>query len=430
MIIERVRDPHVRVRRAAIVALGKIRGDDARAALIARWDAGGDMPPDERRALVEALGKIGGRDVLARLEQLDAGNDPELARRHARAKVMVTRTEGRVVPSVVRTDVAVPGIDVVLKCRGGLAGLLVDELGSRGLRATMTGDSTAVLARYTGTWSALFVSRLWASGALRVPLVRGDDLEARIEATLGGTAVRTALQAMTDGPIRYRLGFPRGHRRSLVWKLADQLTWLKNDPIDTTWDVLVDDERAVLELTPKKAPDPRFAWRVAEVPAASHPTVAAALAWVADAKASERVWDPFVGSGAELIEVAIRAGGVQLTGSDLDAAALDAASQNLAAAGVTARVERGDARQLDPGRVDVIITNPPLGSRVHVDAAALLGDCLPHFARVLAPRGRLVWITPASKKTSPLAERAGLRRVRSLPVDLGGVRGHLERWDR
>ena len=61
-LLARVGDPGVRVRRAAIAALGKLGGDDARAALLARWDAG-DAPPDERRTLVEALGKLGGDDV-------------------------------------------------------------------------------------------------------------------------------------------------------------------------------------------------------------------------------------------------------------------------------------------------------------------------------------------------------------------------------
>ena len=49
---------------------------------------------------------------------------------------------------------------------------------------------------------------------------------------------------------------------------------------------------------------------------------------------------------------------------------------------------------------------------------------------VIAPRGRLVWITPAVKRTTPVAEQLGLRRTRSLDVDLGGVRGQLERWER
>jgi hypothetical protein len=80
--------------------------------------------------------------------------------------------------------------------------------------------------------------------------------------------------------------------------------------------------------------------------------------------------------------------------------------------------------------VDLILTNPPLGSRIHVDAAGLLGEALPHLAAQLAPGGRLVWITPAPRRTGTIAERCGLRRTRALPVDLGGVRGQLERWDR
>jgi tRNA G10 N-methylase Trm11 len=80
--------------------------------------------------------------------------------------------------------------------------------------------------------------------------------------------------------------------------------------------------------------------------------------------------------------------------------------------------------------VDLIITNPPLGSRVQIDAAALLVSALPNLARALAPGGRLVWITPSPRKTTPVAEQLGLARVRAFTVDLGGVRGQLERWNR
>src|SRR5690606_24174251 len=100
------------------------------------------------------------------------------------------------------------------------------------------------------------------------------------------------------------------------------------------------------------------------------------------------------------------------------------------AARVEARLERADARTYDPGQVDLVLTNPPLGSRVQVDAAALLVSALPRFFRALAPRGRLVWITPAHAQTTRIAESLGLRRTRSLAIDLGGVRGHLERWER
>ncbi|HEY0193172.1 MAG TPA: hypothetical protein VGC42_18775, partial [Kofleriaceae bacterium] len=86
-----------RARRAAIVALGKLGAGrdaedaealaDVRAALIARWDAGG-AAADERRSLAEALGKLGGDEALARLVALDAGDDAELVRRRDRAVLM------------------------------------------------------------------------------------------------------------------------------------------------------------------------------------------------------------------------------------------------------------------------------------------------------------------------------------------------------
>jgi 23S rRNA G2445 N2-methylase RlmL len=246
--------------------------------------------------------------------------------------------------------------------------------------------------------------------------------------------LRALLAAWTRGPIRWRLGFAKGHKRAIVWQVARDVTAaapeLLNDPTSTTWDILVDDEAGTLELVPKKLEDPRFAWRVAEVPAASHPTVAAALAWVAEARAGDRVWDPFCGAGAELVERARRGPVRSLHGSDTAPEALAAARQNADAAGVALELVQGDARTYAPGPVDLIITNPPLGSRVQLDAAALLVAALPNLARQLAPRGRLVWITPAHRKTTPVAEQLGLRLAVSIAVDLGGVRGQLERWER
>ena len=111
-------------------------------------------------------------------------------------------------------------------------------------------------------------------------------------------------------------------------------------------------------------------------------------------------------------------------------AALEAAQKNCAAAGIDATLTRSDARVYSCYPVAAIVTNPPLGSRVALDAPALLVDALSNFARQLGPGGRLVWITPATRKTSPAATAEGLIRSRSLAVDLGGVRGHLERWDK
>jgi hypothetical protein len=441
-VIARTTDKVSRVRRAAIVALGKLGGDDATAALLARWDAT-DVTPDERRALAEALGKVGGDEALARLRGLDPGEDAELARRRDRALLIADRTAKRSEDSQVAVDVDPPSpLDVRLRCKPGLGPLLVEDLTARGFAPTAHGDNAADV-RLDRAWSALFASRLWERAAIRVPLA-SEEPSAIVDALTTPT-VRALLKAWTHGPIRWRLGFAQGHKRAIVWKVAKDVTVrapeLVNDPTQTTWDVLVVPAARTesgrlhlgdhaLELAPRRIEDPRFAWRVAEIPAASHPTVAAALAYVAGAKHGDRVWDPFVGSGAELIERTRLGSYASLLGTDLDGTALAAARLNLAAAHVEATLVEADARKHDPGDIDLIVTNPPLGSRVQVDAAALLVACLPGFARALAPGGRLVWITPSRNKTTKAAEALGLRRTRSLPVDLGGVRGHLERWER
>ena len=432
-VIARTGDAAARVRKAAAIALGKLGGDDARAALLARWDAG-DAPPEERRALAEALGKVGGDDALARLRALASSEDTELMRRRDRAVLMADRTARRDEASRITGDVAPPQpLAIQLGCRPGLGSLLVEELAALGIMAQPLGDRGAEL-RLAGPFAALFAARLWATAAIPIPLAQGPDLVAAIVRTITAPTTLALLRGWTAGPIRWRLGFERGHKRAIVWRVARDVTAaapaLINDPTATTWDFLVDDEARTLALVPRRLDDPRFAYRVADIPAASHPTVAAALVWLADPRAGERVWDPFCGAGLELIERARRGPTGALIGSDLDAGALDAARANLAAAEVDAALSCVDARGHAPGPVDLILTNPPLGSRVQLDAAGLLVDALPGFARALAPGGRLVWITPSPRKTSPVAEQLGLARTRSLPVDLGGVRGQLERWDR
>lgn len=344
--------------------------------------------------------------------------------------LMTERDARRSEESTIDIDVAPPmPLAVRLRCKAGLSELLLHDLASHRISGRARRDD-AVDIELKAPWRALYASRLWISAAIRVPLASDDP--AAIIAAIASPEVRALLLAWTRGPIRWRLGFAKGHRRAVVWNVAKEVTAhapeLVNDPTQTTWDFLVGE--GALELVPRRAVDPRFAWRVAEIPASSHPTVAAALAAVAGEMARDRVWDPFVGSGAELVERARLGGTSSLIGSDLDDNALAAARKNLDAACLAAQLVKADARTHTPGPVDLIITNPPLGSRVQLDAAALLVAALPNFARQLAPRGRLVWITPAVKRTTPVAEQLGLRRTRSLDVDLGGVRGQLERWER
>lgn len=429
-----------RIRRAAIHALGKLGSettdrDDIHRALLARWDAS-DVPADERRALTDALGKLGGGDVLQRLRALAPGPDADLARRRDRALLIADRTELRDDTSEVLIDVApTEPIAVRLSCKAGLAQLLVDELralhGAARLHALQprANRDDAVDLGLAQPWSALFASRLWITAGIRVARPAGEPVASIASAIV---AQRTWLAAWTRGPIRWRLDVPRGKQRALIWRVAREVSLrapeLVNDPTATTWEIAVED--GALELRPRRIVDPRFAYRVADVPAASHPTVAAALARLGEARPTDRVWDPFTGSGVELIERAKLGPAHSLAGSDVASAAIAAARANLDAANATASLTLGDARGAVGERdLDLVLTNPPLGSRVQVNAVRLLVEILPVIARRLAPGGRLVWITPAQAQTAPVATQLGLRCSRSIPIDLGGVRGHIERWD-
>ena len=426
LVIAQLGDASPRVRRAAINALGKLGGDAARDALIARWDAS-DVVPDERRALAEALGKLGGDAALARLRALDPGGDAELARRRDRGLIVADRTAARGEDSSIRDDLAPPSpVAVTLSCKPGLAPLLVDELRGKQIEARAS-DGASVEIALAGPWRELWASRLWMRGAIRVPRPDGDLAESIAR---GLVAARPLLAAWTRGPIRWRLEVGGGKQRSLIWRVAklvaEAAPELVNDPTATTWEISVAD--GVLELRPRRMADPRFAYRVADVPAASHPTVAAALAFAAGARPGDRVWDPFVGSGLELIERARLGPARSLAGTDVSEPALEAARANLSAAGVTAALELGDSRAAaGEADLDLVITNAPLGSRIHLDAPALLAQLLPTIARRLVRGGRLVWIVPAAANAHT---PAGFRRIRTLDVDLGQGRSPLAQLER
>ncbi len=409
-----------RARRAAVLALGKVGGNEARNALIAY--ASRELTPDHRRALVEALGKVGGaEEVISRLA--DGDDDRELRRRADRALLITERDRAREQPSAIRGDTAFPSDEIVVaRCRSGLEDLLAEELGATEM------ERSAVRMRTRGPLTAFHRARTWITIGIERPLA--EPTAPAIAAALLDAA--PLLTALTDGAIRWRLDFATGgHRRAVVWDTAQRVRVaapaLVNDPTTTTWDVIAYER--TLELRPRKLDDPRFAWRVADVSAASHPTIAAALARIAGARPDDVVWDPFCGSGSELVERG-RLGAARLIGSDLDSRALEAARANLSGAGLEAQLALADALSFDPGPVSLIVTNPPLGRRIRGDAGALLERFVARAARLLVPGGRMVWITPAVGRTERAARDAGLTLDHRRIVDLGGYDAHLERWTR
>lgn len=428
-------DDDLKASRNAILALGKIRDARVEEALLARWGVETRVP--HRRSLADALGKIGSPRALAALTEAEADVDAQVARLGARSRARITRDESRETATTIHVERALPRAwPVVLQVRAGLEPVLADELADMGGRVLGKGVVGATL---DGPLSRLFVARTWLDAGLRLPPVEPrEGLAHAIAASIGSKPSRELLAALTEGPIRYRLAFADGgHHRALVWDVAREVTRrapeLVNDPREAPWEIAIDPSGGAVrvELRPRAIQDPRFAYRKRDVPGASHPTIAAALARVCGAKDDDVVWDPFVGSGLELIERARLGPYASLTGTDTSDDALAAARENLASAGVTATLARADARSRHVPGVSAIVTNPPMGRRVGTreTLGPLLDAFLENAARDLVPGGRLVWIS-AMAGTARRAERLGLDITLIRDVDMGGFTAQLQRFDK
>ncbi|HTA93054.1 MAG TPA: methyltransferase [Polyangiaceae bacterium] len=434
-LLRSLEDTDERVRRVASLALGKLALPELEGRLLTRWAAAQDL---ERRSLAEALGKCGAERSLALLADLRT-SDSELQRIAERSRLMIERDTARVLPSSIALDrpLGAPQ-SVLVHCRSGLAWVLAEEARAHGAVTVVAPDRVRLTHR--GTFAELLQLRTALDFGVEVPLTGnpGDRLETRILGALEQPDAERGVRAWTAGRARFRLAFSEGgHQRDKVWKVAAaitaRLTWFHNDPHDSTWEVVVDSERNVLELRPRRFEDPRFFYRAKDVPAASHPTLAAALARVAGARADDIVWDPFVGSGLELIERALLGPYRELHGTDLDAQALLAARANAERAQLkNIFLHSGDARRHRVPGVSLVISNPPMGRRVARDGnlGSLLDDFVQHAGASLVAGGRLVWLSPLPERTATAARRCGFRVTRHESVDMGGFGAELQRFDR
>jgi predicted RNA methylase len=435
-----LRDAEPKARRNAAIALGHVPGDAVEGALLSAWHD--DPRPEMRRSIAASLGKIGSARSIDLLREASASSDPELSRIAARAAIIVDRTGSRDDPSAVDVTRTAPrATPILLLARRGLEDLLAAEASriadlsqARGL------GNGRVSAELTGPLQSVFRARTMLEVRFPLPTERvleGETLAVAIARAMAGPRAREALETWTRGSVRYRIAWSDGaHRRAETWAtaraIAERGLGYVNDPTGSNWEIVVArNARTVdIEMAPRRIDDPRFSWRRADVPAASHPTVAAALALVAGVRPDDVVWDPFVGSGAELVERGLAGAYESLMGSDLDSRALAAAQANLSAAGLTARLELGSALDRAPEGVTLVITNPPMGRRSSRsgELREMLDRFVPHVASVLRAGGRLVWMAPWPERARAAAERAGLELASARSVDMGGFEVELQHW--
>ncbi len=430
LLLDALRDEDSVVRRWAARGLGQLETADEQVegALLAAYEAA-DLPL--QRAIAEALGRVGAERSLAILRA--ATSDPELERRARRSQLLIERASSRRTRSSVRLDAPLPRpAQLLARSRSGLSRLVAEELARFGPRVT---SPSSVAFEFGGSLRELHEARIAVDFGVVVAPERALAPTPESLATLVTSApALQVFRAWTDGPPRFRLAFSAGgHRRAEAWRVAELVAErtreLLNDTREAPWEVLVGPrfEREGILLLPRGA-DERFSYRTRDVPAASHPTLAAALARVAEARPDDVVWDPFVGSGLELVERARLGPYRRLLGSDVDPRALSAARDNLNSANIQATLELGDSLALAPDGVSLILTNPPMGRRVARDGSVrqLLTAFVTHAGRVLVPGGRMVWLSALPEITQEAGRRAGLQTETITTVDMQGFDAALQ----
>ncbi len=441
-------DPAEKVRRYAIAVLPKLRADQkAEMALLELLKR--TSLPREREALLDALRLIGGKATLAFLPSAGVESVQTLEQR-VLARVERSETPGSLKPHSILA--LTEPLDVYLHCRSGLENIVADEaklrFGKGSILRAMKVRAGLVSLRCQGKISlqTFYELRCFASLGLSIGSVKKGDPQQETDALAQLVAASKSiaiLNAFTDGPARYRIEFiQRGHQRERVKALADAVysktKQLLNDPANALWSLAINETSQTLtaEWRPRISIDSRFAYRTGAVPAASHPPLAACMARVAQVISNEIIWDPFCGSGLELIERCLLGGVSTAIGTDTSPEALNSARANFAAANlanVKLELAETDFRNFlnsakaYQGKCSLLISNPPMGRRVPIkNLGQLISDLFDTAASALKKGGRLVFVNPC--KVVPTNQT--LKRTYRQAVDMGGFTAYLERYDK
>lgn len=450
-LINLLKDPQEKIRRYALAALPKIgAGEAGEAGMLALLKRSGEER--EKRHLGRALEKVGGEATLAVLS--DGIDLPALTVQKVRAGVSRAENTGGIL-----LDALLPAeadLRVLLRCRRGLEDFVREESEEKLSPAEWVVEScrpgvVTLRPRADFSLSTLYRLRTFATVAFPLGSVisgmdgRNEEWVEPLARCIASTRARDLMLAATEGTPRYRLEFAgRGHQRGAVRRVVDRAYALApeilNDSRKAPWSVDVIPGTAgrnaedSVELRPRLYPDPRLAYRRDDIAAASHPPLAACMARLAGDAVDEIIWDPFSGSGLELIERSLLGGVVAVHGTDLDPRAVEVARANFEAAGLretTARFTLCDFRDAEkeagivPGSISLMITNPPLGRRVRIkDMQGLFADLHESASRALRPGGRLVFVNPL--RTGP--EDPSMKLEYRKTVDLGGFNCRLEMY--
>ncbi len=434
-----VKDPEEKVRRYAAAALPKFAAGAAEeSALLDALKASGQER--ERRRIAEALERVGGEATLRAIEE---GRTSEVSVR--KVKAGLARKSGG---SSARMDVLVPlrpGQTVCLRCRRGLESFVAEETTGSPFKVKEV-RAGLVIAEVVRAFTLAEAHSLRCFDTISFPLgvIRNPDTTQAVDELAALIASDGAVRLMTslsEGTPRYRISLADASAK-VIDRVAERAYALApsvlNDPKSAGWtvEVTVSALGAEVELRPRVSPDPRLRHRTGAVDAASHPPLAACLARASLGADAEVLWDPFCGSGLELVERAMLGGVRRAVGTDIDPAAVALAQANFVAAGIRGTAgeflacdfrEAPQKAGLAKGSVSLVISNPPLGRRVRVpNLHGLFADLFKVSAEVLRPGGLLIFVNPLRLEPEGLPLRLEHRRT----VDLGGYDCRMEVYRR
>ncbi|MGJ8639516.1 MAG: TRM11 family SAM-dependent methyltransferase [Opitutaceae bacterium] len=442
-----LQDPQEKIRRYAMNALPKLGGSaDAEKAVLGLLDE--STGEREVKNVSQTLSKIGGEATLEKLEALHEENDA-LHQTEQKVKAQLARNEA---PASILMNAKIKEtrkLRIHLRTRRGMEPFVRDELlahprlKSRFKVVRTSPSCVALSALRPFTLAELYELRTFGSVNFVLGVVPKDapkHTEA-MAAIIASEQTQLLCKKLTDGQPRYRLQFMRAKvPPRKIQAVADAAFALcpdlLNDPRKSPWAIEVYPEKIgqSVELRPRVLPDPRFAYRVDDVPASTHPPLAAAMAQLAGIQENESIWDPFCGSALELIERA-RLGGVDsIVASDRDVNAVEVARLNFESAGIESgkvALHLGSFRNYEKvtgiasQSISLILSNPPLGRRVRIeDLQGLIKELFQIASDTLCSGGRLVFINPLKLDSHDPTLKLETRQL----VDLGGFDCRVEKW--
>jgi tRNA (guanine6-N2)-methyltransferase len=320
--------------------------------------------------------------------------------------------------------------------RGG-GGLAIRELGRRTVpeRAGMTifsaprpdplgaartiEDLFALVGYRDGLGMASSTLEKVRTAAHEVPYVE-EALEERVRMTPGSRAGRKLgfrVIARIAGEHEFRrLDFQRAVERGIAER-RDHSWRIAGDDADVEfWATLLGGEMFLaVRLVDERMRHREY--KVAHRPGSLRASVAAALGWLSQPGADDRVVDPMCGAGTILIERAHLGRYAMLAGFDRDSGAIAAARENIGPRYRPIGFAQGDALRLplDKGAATHLVTNLPWGTKYgsHGENRRLYPRLVEEFARVVRPGGRLVMLTAERLLMREVANR-GFVRVESV----------------